>query len=160
MQYSISRGGLRLVREVARAGVDAQLGLQRLAHGAGPDEADQVLSEDRRLRPGGQADGQPPSGDVIDGAAPRVGRRDAVADQPLVELQIRELALLNARSRVHLGWDCGPGPGHRTVAAVRLSRWALGGWYRARPGGGAGLRSGLGGVHRVAALGGDAEELL
>ena len=56
-----------------------------------------LLGEDRCLRPGGQADGQPPGGDVIDSAAPGVGGGDAVADQPLVQRQIRELALLDAR---------------------------------------------------------------
>jgi hypothetical protein len=40
---------------------------------------------------------------VVDGAAPGVGGGDAVADQPLVQRQIRELALLNARTGVRLG---------------------------------------------------------
>ena len=31
------------------------------------------LGEDRFLRPGGQPDGQPPGGEVVDGAAPAVG---------------------------------------------------------------------------------------
>ena len=40
-------GGLRLVGVGGGAGVDAQLGLQRVADGAGADEADQALGEDR-----------------------------------------------------------------------------------------------------------------
>ena len=40
-------GGLRLVGVGAGAGVDAQLGLQRVADGSGADEADQALGEDR-----------------------------------------------------------------------------------------------------------------
>ena len=78
-------GGLGLVRVGAGAGVEAQLGLQRLADRAGADEPDQAAGEDRRLRPGGQPDGQPPGGDVVDGAAPGVGGGDAVADQLLVQ---------------------------------------------------------------------------
>src|SRR4029077_5990585 len=78
-------GGLCLVGVGAGAGVDAQLGLQCVADGSGADEADQALGEDRRLRPGGQADRQAPGGDVVDGAAPGVGGGDAVADQPLVQ---------------------------------------------------------------------------
>jgi hypothetical protein len=163
-------GGLRLVREGAGAGVDAQLGLQRMADVPGADEADQVLGEDRRLRPGGQADGQPPGGDMIDGAAAGVGGGDAIADQPLVQRQIRELALLGSRVREELtrwpagrvatcdGRCCGTRTGHQAIDAVRLSRQGTGGCCRARPSGGAGLRSGLGVGHRVAALGGDAGE--
>ena len=112
-----------------------------------------LLGEDRCLRPGGQADGQPPGGDVIDSAAPGVGGGDAVADQPLVQLQVRELVLLDARIGERLGRGGGTRPGHRAVSAVRSS-------CRARPGGGAGLPSGLGVGHRVAVLGGDAEELV
>ena len=65
-------GGLRTVRVVAGAGVDAQLGLERRADRSGFGEADQALGEDRCLRPGRQPDGQPPGGDVIDGAAAAV----------------------------------------------------------------------------------------
>ena len=79
-----------------------QLGLQRRADRAGADETDQVLGEDRCLRPGGQADRQPPGGDVIDRGAPGIGGGDAVADQPLVQRQIRELALLHFRAGGHL----------------------------------------------------------
>jgi hypothetical protein len=67
-------GSLGLVGVGAGAGVEAQLGLQCVAYGPGAGEADQVLGEDRGLRPGGQADGQPPGGDVINSAAPGVGR--------------------------------------------------------------------------------------
>ena len=42
-------GGLGVVRIVARARVDAQLGLERLADRSGLDEVDQALGEDRRL---------------------------------------------------------------------------------------------------------------
>ncbi len=73
----------------------AELVLEIALDGAGVDEAGQALGEGRLLRTGGQPDGQPPGGDVVDGAAPGVGG-DAVADQPLVELQVRELALLDA----------------------------------------------------------------
>jgi hypothetical protein len=107
--------------------VDAQLGLQRLADRPGADEPDQALGEDRRLRPGRQADRQPPGGDVIDGAAPGVGGSDAVADQPLVQRQVRELALLGARASGRAGRGRAAGPyarsawaaGSRTAAAVR-----------------------------------------
>ena len=109
---------------------------------------------------------------MIDGAAPGVGGGDAVGDQLLVQGQIRELALLDSRAGEELirwlagrvatcgGRRCGTRPGHRAMDAVRLSRRGAGGCCRARPGGGAGLRWGLGVGHRVAALGGDAEELL
>jgi hypothetical protein len=40
-------GGLRLVGLGAGAGVDTQLGLQRVADSAGADEADQTVGEDR-----------------------------------------------------------------------------------------------------------------
>ena len=69
-QYCSEPGGLRLVGVVSGAGVDAQLGLERRADRAGFDEADQALGEVRCLRPGGQPDGQPPGGDVIDGPVP------------------------------------------------------------------------------------------
>jgi hypothetical protein len=47
-------GGLRVVWVGSRAGVDAQLGLQRRADRSGFDEADWALGEDRGLQPGGQ----------------------------------------------------------------------------------------------------------
>src|SRR6266571_8684674 len=45
-------GGLRPVRVGGGAGVNAQLGLQRVTDGPGTDEADQAAGEYRRLRPG------------------------------------------------------------------------------------------------------------
>ena len=81
-------GSLRLVRVVPRAGVDAQLGLQLRADRAGVDEADQAAGEVGVLGPGGQPDGQPPGGDVVDEAVPGVGDGGAVADEPLVQGQL------------------------------------------------------------------------
>ncbi len=78
-----------MVWVVSREGVDAQLGLQRRADRSGLDEADQALGEDRGLRPGGQPDGQPPGGDMVDGPVPGVGCGGAVADEPLVQGQLR-----------------------------------------------------------------------
>ena len=46
-------GGFGLVGVGAGAGVDAELGLERVADGAGFDEADQALGEDRGLGAGG-----------------------------------------------------------------------------------------------------------
>ena len=83
-------GGLRLVGEGAGAGVDAQLGLQVRVDRSGVDEADQAVGEDRCLGPGGQPDGQPPGGDVVDDGAAAVGGGDAVGDEPLVQRQVRE----------------------------------------------------------------------
>jgi hypothetical protein len=57
--------------------VDAQLSLQRRGDLPGADEADQTAGEGGWLRAGGQPDGQPPGGDVIDAAAPAVGGGDA-----------------------------------------------------------------------------------
>ncbi|HEY2690731.1 MAG TPA: hypothetical protein VGJ50_19980, partial [Streptosporangiaceae bacterium] len=68
--------GLRLVREVTGACVDAQLGLQRVADGSGADEADQA-----------------PGGEVVDGAVLGVGGGDAVVDEPFVEGQVGEWAV-------------------------------------------------------------------
>jgi hypothetical protein len=121
------------------AGVDAQLGLQRVADCAGAGEADQALGEDRCLRLGGQADGQSPRCDVIDGTAPGVGGGDAVADQPLVQRQVRELALLSTRIGEYRVRSRVPGPGHWVVAAVGLSRGGAGGCCRERWGDGTGL---------------------
>src|SRR6266516_6521777 len=69
----------------AGAGVDAQLGLERVADGAGLDEADQALGEGRGLGAGGQPDRQPPGGEVVDGAALGVGGGDAVVNEPFVQ---------------------------------------------------------------------------
>jgi hypothetical protein len=46
-------GGFGLVGVGAGAGVDAQLGFEGVANGAGFDEANQALGEDRGLGPGG-----------------------------------------------------------------------------------------------------------
>jgi hypothetical protein len=67
--------------------VDAQLGLECRA-GDGFDEADQALGEVRCLRPGSQLDGQPPEGEVIDGAAPAVSCSDTVVDETLMHWQV------------------------------------------------------------------------
>src|SRR4029077_19560665 len=82
-------GGFGLVGGGAGAGVDAQWGLQGVADSAVFDEAEQALGEDRGLGPGGQPDGQPPGGEVIDSGAPGVGGGDAVTDEPLVQGKVR-----------------------------------------------------------------------
>ena len=58
------------------------------------DEADQALGEVWFLRPGGQPDGQPPGGEVVDGAAPAVRGGDAVADEALVHGQVWQRPVL------------------------------------------------------------------
>ena len=60
---------------------------------------------------------------MIDGGAPGVGGGDAVADQPLVQLQIRELALFDARAGAQAGRAAGRG-----LAAGPYARpgWAAG----------------------------------
>ena len=116
-------GGLGLVGVGAGAGVDAELGLERRADGAGVDEADQALGEGRGLGPGGQPDGQPPGGEVVDGAALGVGGGDAVVDEPLVQGQVRERAVLG--QPVGAGLACGVTP--LSVVLRMLSRWSVGG---------------------------------
>jgi hypothetical protein len=86
-----------LVGMDARAGVDAQLGFEGVADGAGFYEADQALGEDRGLGAGGQPDGQPPGGEVVDGAALGVGGGDAVVDEPLIQRQVRTRTVLGQR---------------------------------------------------------------
>jgi hypothetical protein len=83
-------GGVRLVRVGAGAGVPAQLGLEVRADRAGLDEADQAAGEVRFLGPGGQPDGQPPGGQVVDDGAAAVGVGDAVVDEAFVHGQVRE----------------------------------------------------------------------
>ena len=78
-------GGMRLVGKGAGAGVFAQLGLQVRVDCSGFDEADQAVGEDWFLRPGGQPDGQPPGGEVVDDGAAAVGFGDAVGDEALVQ---------------------------------------------------------------------------
>ena len=82
-------GGLRLVCVVAGACVNAQLGLELVADRSGLDEANQTPGKVRFLWLGGQPDGQPPGGDVIDDGPPAVSGRDAVVDQALVKGQVR-----------------------------------------------------------------------
>jgi hypothetical protein len=53
--------------------VAAQLGLEGRGDLAGIDEADKSPGEVRWLRSGGEPDGQPPGGDVVDGVAALVG---------------------------------------------------------------------------------------
>ena len=83
-------GSLELVGICAGAGMNAQLNLERWADCSGLGELDQAPGEDRRLRPGGQPDGQPPGGEVINAGTPAVGCDKTVADEPLIEGQIRE----------------------------------------------------------------------
>ena len=83
-------GGVRLVREAAGAGVFAQLGLEVRVDGSGFDEADQAVGEVAFLGPGGQPDGQPPGGDVVDDGAAAVGFGDAIGDEPLVQAHVRQ----------------------------------------------------------------------
>jgi len=78
----------------AGACVDAQLGLECLADRSGVGEADQAVGEVRCLRPGGQPDGQPSGGDMIDAAALAVSGGDAVVDKTLVEGQVWERPVL------------------------------------------------------------------
>jgi hypothetical protein len=103
--------GLRPVRVGAGAGVDAQLGLQRRGDLPGADEADQAAREDRWLRAGGQPDGQPPGGDVIDAAAAAVGGVDAVADETLVQGQVRQQPVLRQLPGVSRAAACRSGCG-------------------------------------------------
>jgi hypothetical protein len=82
-------GGLGPVGVGARAGSHAQLHLQRRADHAGLGEAGKALGEDVFLRAAGQPEGQPPGGEVIDGAAAAVGGHDAVVDEALVQGDVR-----------------------------------------------------------------------
>ena len=87
-------GGLGLVGVGGGAGVDAQLGLQCLGDRPVSTKRTRAWAKTGVLRPGGQPDRQPSGGDVIDWAVPRVGGGDAVADQPLVQGQVRERPVL------------------------------------------------------------------
>ena len=75
-------------------GLDAQLHLQIVADRAGLDEADQAVGEVRWLRLGGEPDGQPAGGDVVDDGAAAVGGGDAVADEALVQGQVWQRPVL------------------------------------------------------------------
>ena len=81
--------GLRLVCVGAGAGVFAQLNPEVRVDRSGFDEADQAVGEVRCLGSGGQPDGQPPGGEMIDDGAPAVSGSDAVIDQALVQRQVR-----------------------------------------------------------------------
>jgi hypothetical protein len=83
-------GGLGLVGVVAGAGVDAQLGAQVLADGAGLDEAHQAAGEGGWLGVGGEPDGEAAGGDVVDGFAAAVGVGDAVINEAFVGGQVGE----------------------------------------------------------------------
>ena len=61
---------------------------------SGFDEADQAVGEVGCLGAGGQPDGQPPGGDVVDDGAAAVGFGDAVVDEPLVQGQVGERPVL------------------------------------------------------------------
>ena len=78
----------------AGAGVDAQLGFQFGADRAGAGKADQAPGQDRMLRAGGHPDGQPPGGDIIDGAVPGVRVGGTYGDELLVlgQVQVRLVA--------------------------------------------------------------------
>jgi hypothetical protein len=78
-------GGLGMIGVARGAGVEAELVFEVALDGAGVDEAGQALGEGRLLWAGGQPDGQPPGGDVVDGAALGIGDRGALVDEPLVQ---------------------------------------------------------------------------
>src|SRR5689334_15665297 len=83
-------GGLGVVGVGGGAGVAAELVLKVALDGAGVDEAGQALGERRLLRAGGQPDGQPTGGDMVDGAVLGVGDRGSFVDKPFVQGQVRE----------------------------------------------------------------------
>ena len=164
-------GGLRLVRELGGAGMEAQLGFQRLADRAGADEADQVLGETGAC---GRAARQMASRRAVTwSTAPP--RASAAAMPSSISRSY------SARSGSWLSSTPGPGdigagpagrvagcggpgrlirPGAAAVDAVRLSCWCPGG-PRARSADGAGLPVGFRLlVIEALGLGGDAEELL
>ena len=85
---------MRLVGVGAGAGVLAQLGLEMGVDRSGFDEADQAVGEVAFLGPGGQPDGQPPGGDVVDDGAAAVGFGDAVGDEPLVQGKVWQRPVL------------------------------------------------------------------
>ena len=70
VQYSMSLAACGWSGWVFPERVESQLCFERVADCSGLDEADQALGEVRVLRPGSQPDGQPPGGEVIDGAVP------------------------------------------------------------------------------------------
>ena len=60
---------------------------------------------------GGQPDGQPPGGDVIDGAAAGVGFADAVVDEMFVQGQVGQESVLRQRPGVSRAAARRPGCG-------------------------------------------------
>ena len=105
--------GLQLVRVAGGADVDAQVCFEALADAAGFGEVDQAAGEVSVLRPGGQPDGQPPGGDVVDGTVPAVGCSETVLDQALVQGKVGERAVLRKAVRP----SC---PGSGTAVAVGM----------------------------------------
>ena len=87
---------MRLVRVAARAGVFAQFGLEERVDRSGVDEVDQAVGEVAFLGAGGQPDGQPPGSDVVDDGAAAVGFGDAVGDEPLIQREVWQRAVLGA----------------------------------------------------------------
>ncbi len=113
---AVEPGRLEMIGVGARAGVEAQLGLQLGADGAGAGEADQAAGQVWVLGAGGQPDGQPPGGDVIDGAVPGVGVGGADVDEPLVLRQVQVWLVAG---------QLADGPGQGWCAAVRRRRGCL-----------------------------------
>jgi hypothetical protein len=85
-------GGVWLVGVVAGAGVLAQLVFEMGVDRSGFNEADQAVGEVLLLGAGGQPDGDPAGGDVIDDGAAVVGFGDAVVDELVVQGQVGERA--------------------------------------------------------------------
>jgi hypothetical protein len=111
LAYFQQSGGVRLVGGVAGAGVFAQLVFEMGVDGAGFDEADQAVGEVLLLGAGGQPDGDPAGGDVIDDGAAVVGFGDAAVDELLVQGQVGE--------RAGLGQPVA-GSGRRSYAVISL----------------------------------------
>ncbi len=119
-------GGLRLVQMGAGAGVFAQLGLEIRVDRSGLGETDQAVGEVRCLGTGGQPDGQPPGGEVIDDCAAVVGVGDAVGDETFVQGQVGKRPILGQPVGGPVG---GPTPlsvSYISHAAFSISRHAGG----------------------------------
>jgi hypothetical protein len=65
---------------------------------AGLGEGSQGAAERRGLGAGGEPDGQAAGGDVVDGGAAGVGGEQAVADEVLVQGQVREQPVFGKRA--------------------------------------------------------------
>ena len=113
---AVEPGGLEMVRVGAGPGVDAQLGPQLGADRAGAGEAGQAAGEVGVLGAGGQPDGQPPGGDVVDGAVAGVGVGGADVDEPLVLGQVQVRLVVR---------QLADGSGQGWCAAVRRRRGSL-----------------------------------